>query len=190
MKKIIPIVFILFTICSCLSRPKNFTSSFENEYTGLDTLIKTDGYYVSQRDCDSAFYSMYMFYSNGLFTIATTSEISPELIECFQSGGKSFISQYPLWGTYLLFGDTIKTQVIRPEGGGCVIFRDYLILNDRSILNISDYVESEYSKMAYMANYPSLKTFSCSTKAAFFPLNQKRDSTECPFIGKKWFHQK
>ena len=131
-----------------------------------------------------------MFYPDGLFTIATTSELMPELADCFAKGGKSTICRYPLWGTYRIVEDTIKTQVIRPEGGGCTIFRDYKILPDRNIVNISDYVESQYTAMGYMENYPSFKDNSCKKPAVFYPLQTRRDVADCPHLDKKWFHRK
>lgn len=186
MKKTCLAIFLILLLSECGS-PKNFTYCYDDKNTGLDKLIDINGYYVSQFGCDSMFYLMYMFYPNGLFTIATTSEILPELIDCFKTGGRSDICKYPLWGTYKVEGDLIKTQVIREEGNKCVIFRDYKILQDKSIINISDYIQPEYTNLGYMQNYPSLKDNPCSKKADFYPLKSKRDSTECPFIKKKWF---
>ncbi|MFV0331032.1 MAG: hypothetical protein ACK5KL_14650 [Dysgonomonas sp.] len=189
MRKIYLAIFLALLFYNC-GGPKNFTYRYEDKNTGLDKLIDINGYYVSQHRCDSTFYSMYMFYTNGLFTIATTSEILPELIDCFENGGQSDICKYPLWGTYKVEGDLIKTQVIREEGNKCVIFRDYKILPDGNIVNISDYVQPEYTNLGYMENYPSFKENPCSKKADFYPLKFKRDSTACPFLKKKWFRDK
>ncbi|WP_163273647.1 hypothetical protein [Dysgonomonas sp. 511] len=153
----------------------------------MDKLIDINGCYVSQHGCDSAFYSVYMFYANGLFTIATTGNLTPELILCFEQGGKSNICMYPLWGTYRVEGEYIKTQTIRPEGNGCVIFRDYKILPDKKIVNISDYVEPQYTNLGYMGNYPSFTTSACEKAAGFYSLKSKRDSTDCYLLKKKWF---
>lgn len=174
-------------MCSCASRPKGFTYLHNDTDTGLDTLIDTDGYYTVQRACDSTFHSLFMFYPNGLFTIATTSEMLPELIDCFENGGRSTICKYPLWGTYRIEGDVIKTQVIRTEGNGCVIFRDYKIGSDRSIINISDYVHPENTNLGYMANYPSFTENPCPTAATFHPSTTKRDIKDCPLLKKRWF---
>jgi len=186
-------IFFFIIICittGCISAPKNFTYYYEDIYTGLDTIIDINGYYVSQHECDSSFFSVYMFYPNGLFTIATTSHVSSDLLKCFLQGGNDIVCKYPLWGTYRIKNDTIKTQTIRMEGNGCVIFRDYKILPDKSIVNISDYVEPQYTILGYMQNYPSFKENRCEKKANFYPMLTKRDFTECPFLKKKWFNIK
>lgn len=188
-KTIAPILLLVLLAFSC-GVPANFTIPYAGTNTGLESLIDLDGYYVSGFACDSGFYSVYMFYSGRLFTIATTSEVSDELIDCFVNGGKKTLCSYPLWGTYCLEKDTIRTQVIRPEGGGCVIFREYAILPDRSLVNVSDYVEPQHTSMAYMANYPSYRSNPCEKKACFFRTESKRDSTDCPFLKKGWFQKR
>lgn len=180
---------ILIILFCCCSSPKNFTYHYNKNYTGLDTLIRTTGYYICQRECDSSFFSMFMFYTDGLFTIATTNEIHPELVECFEKGG-TFLSAYPQWGTYKIVNDTIKTQSIRTEEPYCVFFRDYKILPDGRLINISDYVEPKHTQLGFMKNYPSFYDNSCAVPAMFYPTASKRDSLECPFIYKSWFRQK
>ena len=180
------IIFIAIIFFGC-GAPKNFSNRYDGNNTGLDKLININGYYISEHGCDSAFFSIYMFYPDGLFTIATTSRITDELTDCFENGGKNNICKYPLWGTYIVEGDIIKTQVIRPEGNGCVIFRDYRILPNREITNISDYVQPEYTNLGYMENYPSFTSNPCEKAAKFYPLKNKRDSSECTLLKKKWF---
>ncbi len=168
-------ILLIISVFSCSSIPKNFTFHNENKYTGLDQLIDINGYYVAQRACDSTFYSIFRFYPNGQFTIATTSKIFPELIECMEKGGKSTICKYPLWGFYRIKGDTIQTQVIRTEGSSYVIFRDYLILPNKNIVNISDYVEPQYSNLGYLKNYPSFKNNPCGKSAKFYSVSTKSE---------------
>lgn len=188
MKKLL-VILVVLSLIGCQSAPNNYSYFYDKQNTGLDQLIDLDGYYVSQFGCDSTFFSVFMFYPDGLFTIATASEVSPELIDCFVNGGKSKICQYPLWGVYRLEGDTIKTQVIVTEGSGCTIFRDYKILGQREIVNISDYVEPEKTNLGYFANYPSFMVNSCAVPAMFYPSVKKRNPGECPFIDKKWFNK-
>lgn len=173
MKKILFVLIVAVISHGCASYPKNFTYKYQKENTGLEQLIDIDGYYVSQLGCDSTFFSMFMFYPDGLFLIATISEVTPELIDCFENDSHSKICKYPLWGIYRLEGNLIKTQVIRPEGSGCVIFRDYRILEDKSLVNISDYVEPQHTNLAYMANYPSFLNNECEKKILFYPLKKK-----------------
>jgi len=187
MRKNLIILFFTIVIASCAVAPKNFTYFYKDENTGLDKLVDINGYYVSQRGCDSTFFSMYMFYPNGLFTVATMSNLQPELTECFEKGGNSTICRYPVWGTYRIEGDLIRTQVVRFDGSGCTIFRDYRIQPDGNIVNISDYVEPQHTNLGYMENYPSFKNNDCEKAATFYSLTAKRDSTDCPLLKKKWF---
>lgn len=179
---------ILLLIAGCVSvRPTDFTYFYDRKDTGLSSRINIDGYYVSERECDSAFFSVFMFYPDGLFTIATTSN-ADLVAECFSTGGKSKICQYPSWGTYRLIGDTIKTQTVIVEGmASSCIFRDYLILLDGSIINFSDYVNPDKSKLMYMRNYPSFRTNQCAAPARFYPITEKRKKTDCPYLSKEWF---
>lgn len=188
--KRLPSILLLICIVHACAGPKNFSYYYNGENTGLDQMIDIDGYYVSEHGCDSLFCSMYMFYPDGLFIIATTSKIHPELIDCYRGEGLDKNCKYPLWGTYTIEGDLIKTQTIRTEGNGCVYFRDYQMLPDKSIVNVSDYVEAEYTNLAYMTNYPSFMENLCEKRAQFYPLDKKRDSKECPFLKKKWFRGK
>ena len=73
---------------------------------------------------------------------------------------------------YKIEGNVIKTQVIRSEGNGCVIFRDYQIFPDKSIVNTSDYVEPQHTNLAYMINYPSFHHNECGKKAVFMSLGR------------------
>lgn len=183
---ILLILFITITGCSTL-KPADFSYIYDKQETGLDSIIDINGYYVSERECDTAFYSVFMFYPDGLYTVATTSDVSM-VADCFSHGGKSRICQYPSWGTYRIKGDTIKTQTIIIEGmGTATIFRDYLILPDKSMMNISDYVQPEKTRLMFMANYPSFHTNSCGKASRFFPLENKRDKSECPYLKSKWF---
>lgn len=185
--KFIILYFVAILLTACSSHPKDFTYRYQKKATGLSKLINTNGYYIAQHECDSTFYSVFMFFEDGLFNIATTSEVSLELISCFELGGTSNICKYPLWGIYQLEDNIIRTQVLRPEAGGCTIFRDYKILSDGNIINISDYVQPEYTNLGYMENYPSFRDNPCKIEARFYPTATKRDSTECPLLKKKWF---
>ncbi|MDH6355011.1 hypothetical protein M2132_001348 [Dysgonomonas sp. PH5-45] len=186
MKNISVCLLFIILFSACASGPRNFTCLYDGKDTGLENRININGCYVSPMGCDSSFFSVYMFYPDGLFCIATTSYVSEDLIACFAEGGTSSLCRYPIWGTYRLAGDTIKTQAIRTDGGGFVVFRDYRIL-DGGIVNISDYVQPRYSNLGYMANYPSFTDNPCPKVARFYPLASRRDATDCPFFRKSWF---
>lgn len=181
---------IIIGLSGCIIlKPKDFTYLYTAEYTGLDTLINIEGCYVTQRECDSTLFTVFMFYPNGLFTIATTSNV-PDIKDCFEKGGKSNLCQYPSWGTYRIEDNIIKTQSLRQEGVViCTIFRDYEIKENKTLINTADYIISESTNLSYMKNYPSFKDNKCSQIALFYPLKTKRDIEDCPFINKKWFNR-
>lgn len=179
----------VFIIWSCATmRPKDFTYTYDKTYTGLDKLIRTDGYYIVQRECDSAFFSIFMFYNDGLFTLATGTDVA-EIAECFGNNSKkSSVCDYPAWGTYRIAGDTVKTQTVKQEGVGfATIFRDFIVLPDKSLINISEYANPEKTNIGYMKKYPSFYTNKCGEEARFYPLETKRDSAHCPYLNKGWF---
>jgi len=186
-------VFIL-SILSCLLlyscitiKPKDFTFLYDAKDTGLNNKIDISGCYITQQGCDTVFFSVFMFYPDGLFTIATGPNLN-EVIKCFGNNLQSVICKYPSWGTYRLIGDTVKTQTIRDEGAAMsTIFRDYLILSDDGIVNVSDYVHPENTKIGYMKNYPSFNDNRCLKAAVFHELDDKRNSSHCPYLKKKWF---
>jgi hypothetical protein len=163
--------FIFFTACH--TQPKNFTYSYEKKNTGLDQLIHLNGYYISEHACDSSFYSIYKFSPDGLFYIATTSQLTNELIQCFNNDNNN-LCKYVLKGIYILDGNIIKTQVIWPVGNRCTIFRNYRILPCGNIINMSDYVQAEHSNLAYMRNYPSFYKNPCEKIALFIPLKNEK----------------
>lgn len=183
-------LFILCIACSCATtKPKDFTYLYDREYTGLDTLINIDGYYLFQRECDSTFYSVVMFYPDGLFTIATGSDLS-SVVNCYANENQnSAFCDYPLWGVYRVEGGLIKTQAIRQEGMEMyTIFRDYEIKANKKLVNKSEYVYPQNSKIGYLNNYPSFFENSCAEDGVFHPLKEKKSAQNCPYINKKWFN--
>ena len=188
------ILCILFTcvITSCrTTKPNGFTYTYlKDSNTGLDKRIDTDGYFISQRDCDSSFFSAFTFYDNGLYCSVTGTNLN-EAVKCLNSNEKTALCKNLAWGLYALVGDTIKTQTLREEGiTFCTIYRDYVIQEDKSIVNISDYVDTEAKYIGYMRNYPSFKNRTCHIKSQFVSEKKaKRNTSLCPYINKKWFSQ-
>lgn len=189
MTKIVMLIVLSSLFCvGCSIYPKDFTYRYEQGVdTGLSSLIRTDGVYIVQRECDSTFFSVFTFYSDGLFSITTASDTTLA-IECFDAGGDKRLSEYPDWGTYRIEGNLIRTQTIHQEGMGiCTIFRDYEITPEGMLINVSDYVQPQYTNIGSMANYPSFRDNSCRTASSFRPLLHKRDSLHCSLTKKKWF---
>lgn len=188
-KNVVFFLFILILISGCsVRKPKDFTYRYSSESnTGLDKRIDINGYYTSQRECDSTFSSVFMFYPDGLFVIATGTDLSA-VIECFKTNKKSTICSYPSWGVYRLDGDTIRTQTVQLIGStGITVFRDYVIEQDGSLINTSDYVYPDNSNVGHLKNYPSFSRNSCSIPARFRPLEHRTDSGQCPLLKLKWF---
>lgn len=181
-------IYLIGFGCTSL-RPADFSYVYQRQKdTGLSQLIDINGCYVSQRECDPDFFSIYMFYSDGLFTIATTSD-ADTLLSCFENGGNSNLCKYPSWGIYTVSGDTIKTQTVFIQGiGTSTTFRDYLILPDKSIQNISDYVNPAKTKLRYKS-YPSFHFNECIETARFIPLSKKRSRKDCPYLKYSWFYK-
>lgn len=188
LKKTLYILLSSSILCSCITvKPKDFSYLYDKQDTGLSSRIDINGYYTTQRGCDTSFGSAFMFYPDGLFTIATGSDLT-ELVESFGCDKQSTICSYPAWGIYKIVGDTIKTQTIIDESlPVSTIFRDYLILPNGNIENISDYVYPQNTQIGYMKNYPSFKQNECPQTAVFHKLNKKRNPAYCPYLKKRWF---
>lgn len=180
-------LFLVF-IFGCQSAPKNFTYRYTEENTGIEDIININGYYVVEHGCDSSFYSMLMFYPDGLFMIATTSDVSQDLIACFSGDRVSTFCDYPIWGIYKIEGNMIKTQIYRSEGNGFTIFCDYEVLPDGSLVNLRDYVEPRYSNLGYLKNYPSFTENPCPKPAKFYPLSTKRDKSSSSLLRRGWIY--
>ena len=195
MKKFIGVAFLCFLLfnAGCSSQPKGFTYKYNPEkYTGLDTLINIQGYYKVPYGCDEKFYSLVMFYPNGLVTIATDDDTygSPKDIpNCFRFGGTVAVCQYPEWGLYEIKQDTIKTQVIDDLGwvyGKRIVYRNYLILQNKELQSISDYISID---MKIEDNGGRYIENPCPKPAEFYSSESKRDTLICPWLKKKWFFE-
>lgn len=175
MKKWIYIIIAVVLGVGCSTLPKNYTlnpdSVNETSSENLE-LIHRPGYYTLQRGCDSTFFSIFRFFPNGEYKVATSSEISNELSDCFREENENTLCKNLLSGRYRIVGDTVKTQAIWPIGNGCVIFRDYLINDKGQLINTADYVEPEYSNLGYMKNYPSFRENPCPIPAQFVPIKE------------------
>ncbi|MBK5722865.1 hypothetical protein JGH11_18500 [Dysgonomonas sp. Marseille-P4677] len=173
------IIFLLILgLISCASKPKGFSYRFNGKETGLENLIDINGYYIINEK-NSMYCSVFMFYENGLFRFANTSESGVEkVLTSFSSEEKEFYSFIP-WGTYYFDNDTIYTQYIQERGllyGSYILNRNYKILPNKKIICI------------YYSNNENITEINVdSDTAKFHPLKSKRDWRECPWLKKKWF---
>lgn len=189
MKKLILLLIVVFTLMSCVTKkPTGFTYRFDGEYTGLDTLIDLKGCYVFKAFCEDypTTRSIFMFYPNGLFVNADT-DTPEELFFCFETNDNPNPCKFRSWGTYQIFGDTIKTQKIQDYGslGSLLFYEDFKILNKKEIVSIAKYCNSKNDK-----GCDGYKENPCFPVAKFHSLESKRDYHDCPWLKKKWFRAK
>ena len=138
------LVFLLMAVCfaSCGSNnnicnpreAKRIMENFAREYTGLDTLIRIDGYYYQEDG--TRLPSPFVASNNGEFQILHVRyENHIQIQEGFRNkSDKSGRGK----GSYTLSGDTIKVRWAEPFQTGCyIIFSEqYLILNDTTLKRI------------------------------------------------------
>ncbi len=181
MKKTIVWIFLIIlshALSSCIAfersfRPSGFTYKYDGKYTGLDTLIDIDGYYKSvERQAEPVpnpysqvvrYHSALMFYRDGLVCNVTSD-----------NPWKAFRDRlYPVstWGTYRVYGDTVKCQFITDLGamrGVVVTSRVYHIVSKTEI----EEIDGDRNKIMH----------------SFYPLESRIDSTEWNWLlNKKWF---
>lgn len=123
--------------------PRSLKNNFTQHYTptnkGLDKLLRIDGYY-SEREIINrkipkgffvkefmnvidTFYMNYLFFSDGIvlenmFGSDRSSEPDklPKFLSKMVLDSSKSMCLYGTWGTYIISGDTIKTQFIHPSG--------------------------------------------------------------------------
>lgn len=178
------LLFIIGTalLISCSSlKPRGFTNTFEDKYTGLDTLINIEGYYSSKKELgDNDFFSIYMFYSNGIFVRTGVTMIIPEVIESFT--GKYPDCRFIDWGTYRINKDTIHAELIVTDGW---LYRPETVKIDYIIL--PDPILPKEKTTGYVVKDDSLHYMAIGE---FHPLESKRDYKDCPWLKKKWFYKR
>ena len=216
--KMLYYAIVIFLCCSMLSscgcgftflynwRPKPWVHPYvTNINTRLDTLLNINGFYLSQFTDTSQFeivitrYSSIMFYNNGLcVSLNNTVSISEDehistldtlySNQVFKNKNRNYFYKVygTSWGTYEVKNDTIKVFLIE-NLTGCdgtrknIISITYLISNDKQLKQI--FIANSNKEYGYkkILNIPY---------STFYPIENKRDSTECPYLTKKWFCKK
>jgi len=195
---IVIIIMLLLSFVSCASKAKYFTNYYTGKYTGLDTLINLQGYYISpivslnwKGDCYSSGQAMTMFYNNGLVVHAAgpDTDTSTDFAINLYKGNLKNKYAWLQWGSYVIKDDTIKVQINVPLGfpypsGTFIGYADFKILPEGRIQLVSDYILGD-SWHQDTKVYPD-----CGKPSVFFHLETKADSTKCPLLKKKWFWNK
>jgi len=140
------IIFMLMTECffSCGSsidlcnrtEAKNVLENFSREYTGLDTLIRIDGYYYREVNTEVNG-SAFIISNNGEFRILYVNfKNHIQIQDGFRNkSDKSARGR----GNYTLSGDTIKARWAMPSQFNCydIFSEQYVIENDTTLRQIS-----------------------------------------------------
>lgn len=208
-------------------RPKPWTHPFvPDAYTGIDTLIHTSGYYLSEitdtvylepmysstimktiynttDDKTDTFrintsYTSVVFYENGLCAgvnnivgLSEGNSIIPTLDTLFshlnfQNGNtQEYYKSHLCWGTYEICEDTIKTYLIKDVLGDVdtrknIITNYFLISENKQLTHI--YISNSNNPKAYRKALDNLPV-------KFYPLGNKINYKECPYLEKKWFYR-
>ena len=133
------IAFILITICyvSCGSysgcnykEAKLVSKNFSREYTGLDTLIRLDGYYYRGETEESLY--PFVLSKNGEVEVFYFILKTHEEIQHYITRSK------PFYGSYTIKGDTINIKWSEKyDFGSYLIFsEDYVIVNDTTLRQV------------------------------------------------------
>ena len=117
-----------------LQEVRRISRDFSREYTGLDTLIRTDGFFYSlgigtRNDA-------FMISSNGeFFTFGVRFENHTRIQEAFRGNIRHLRMRT---GSYVLSGDTIKVRWAMPFQPRCydIFSQHFLILNDTTLKKI------------------------------------------------------
>ncbi|MDR2084292.1 MAG: hypothetical protein LBP67_04790 [Bacteroidales bacterium] len=135
MKKVLIIIFLVFLFCSCGINYKQARQIIKNpkkDYTGIDTIIRINGYYYNQR-IDGIHYPFFLK-TNGEFLIYKYNLNSKKKFE-----EDVFTFNIPDKGYYDISNDTLKIIY----AGKFQIFSydiysiNFIILNDSTLKAIS-----------------------------------------------------
>ena len=112
---------------------KRIMENFAREYTGLDTLIRINGYYYNEDS--TRLISPFMVSNNGEFRVLHVRyENHIQIQEKFRNNSPTARGR----GSYTLSGDTIKVRWAEPFQIGCYIIfsQQYVIIDDTTLKRI------------------------------------------------------
>jgi len=128
---IIAVANLLFVSCI---KDKYTDDSFKlnkNEYFGKQ--LKIDGYYYSSVENED-YFSLYVFYRNGVVLIPGVSDNPDEYLDGFTSG--SGINNKDSWGLFLIENNTIQIEYYEPKmiEGMAAYLKTGEIINDTTFV--------------------------------------------------------
>lgn len=157
---------------------KAFTYCYADAYTGIDTLINTDGYYNRRT----------FFYKNGLVVEGYYPERDHlELQKLKEFSEERFTSMYFI-GIYRIYGDTLKIQYIREtqslNDAGSGIEKWYKIIDKNTMLCINDFNNTTIKRERELSkSYPS----DIGDTLRFVPVSVKIPQPDDNLLKRKWF---
>jgi hypothetical protein len=131
------LIFALMTICltSCGSYPREAMQikNFKKEYTGLDTLIRIDGYYYYEYYVGLELrITLFAFSKDGEFKRFNAFDTHKEL-QSTLNDPKFWRGEY---GNYTIVGDTIKAKLTRRfQIISYDLFEEYFIIENDTTLS-------------------------------------------------------
>ncbi len=208
---ILLIVLLIVSSCSCQFwfKPNLFTVLYDGQYTGLDTMIRTDGYYISDSvkswyDGTHPYSDVFVFYQDGshLWTYYYFHENNEDCIDNERYNNYDSRTKWLSynWGTYKMIGSNqsldsaMKVQT----------FFDYGVFSRPSVVNmdlqiLSDTVLRVFSHVVLygggnlrdtiVIDSTQIDTLS-PTLYHFHPYSNLIDSTNNHLLKRKWFWNK
>lgn len=193
-------LYVLLTILSgCgigtpLRTKSSFSYCFDGENTGLDTMLKLNGFFYIKNEVNKNliidksnvgnFQPAFKFYENGF--VHRNPYI---LLDLNKSKFGSRIDNFSGadFGRYILNGDTIKIQLVEPPGGQTQdIYEVWFVIIDKYNMRpvywgdpdlVSDKTVEEYIKKGPYRN----ETFT------FYPMESKINPEKTWIYNKRWF---
>lgn len=176
---------IYVTSCA-IYRHKRFTYCNDGKLTGIDTIVKTEGFYLCPfySDHDTLFEALFL-YNDGSIGI-TQYFHSEKSIKKYFSKPLDCIECAVNWGHYKRFGDTIKAQLFYQKEAlqrnifesGFIVKGDTTILYSKEMCKSCSELERAYDE----------KMFATPKVMKFIPFDHKPDSSKVSFRNKKWYN--
>jgi len=182
MKKIILILCMFYALSSCRGVPRDvknaFTYCYADAYTGIDTLINTDGYYNRRT----------FFYKNGLVFEGYYPEYDHLELQELKEFSKESISYRSYLGIYRIYGDTLKIQYIREtrslNDAGDGREKWYKIIDKETMLCVNDFRNTTIKKERERSKYsPS----DIGDTIRFVPVSVRIPQPDDNLLKRKWF---
>ena len=189
MRKIIIATFILITFSSCSPyavppRIKRELYCYNGgEPTGIDSLIKINGYYIEQIKGNDTLQNSFIFFNDGIFIREDFkgTDSPSQYLKTLAKYSKLPSGRYFNFGIYKVSSDTIKAQILRPGSSNTYYANEawFKIVNQTSIKGI-------YTKALGVARL-SETYYNSRNPAIFIKASDTLPVSNAWLKKKKWF---